>query len=223
MYLPRSPDRHPLGAGRPKSNSVRSPQAGGEKRGAHRTGTCQVTWEAEPSILWLHNDIPMHGTMHNILDTIKNMPGQAVATDCGENPPPQCTVLAACKSEAAISLCCAAGIRTKANPKCFVILLSSNPVSISGHSINRIRARLKVRIGAAGPGEQALRGQTQPPLLSPICLQAPRASPAQPFGAAARAARAQHQHLLPLQSLCAVNGWSDHSTAVRAFHVHAQS
>lgn len=86
-----------------------------------------------------------------------------MAADCGENTPPQCKVLAACKSEAAISLQCAAGICTKANPKCFVTLLSSNPVSISGHPINRIRKRLKVGTGPARPREQVLRGQMQPP------------------------------------------------------------
>lgn len=86
-----------------------------------------------------------------------------MAADCGENTPPQCKVLAACKSEAAISLQCAAGICTKANPKCFVTLLSSNPVSISGYPINRIRKRLKVGTGPAHPREQVLRGQMQPP------------------------------------------------------------
>lgn len=136
---------------------------------------------------------------------LETMSGQAVPADCGENAAPQCNVLAN-EKQPFISLGCAAGIRMKANPECFVILLSSNPISISGHSINRIRVRLKVITGR----------QRQPPALSQALLL-----PAQRFGvarAAHRAAHVQHHHrdlgcasspLLPLQSLCAVNGWSN--------------
>lgn len=123
----------PSGLGAPRARTPSSHRAGGEKGGAHRTATCQVTWEAEPNRSQPNNDVPMPETTHNALNTVKNTSGQAVAADCGENTPPQCKVLAACKSGAAISLRCAAGICTKANPKCFVTLLSSNPVSISGH------------------------------------------------------------------------------------------
>lgn len=69
----------------------------------------------------------------------------------GENAPPQRRVLTACKSGAAIPLWCAVGTGARANPECFVILLSSNPISISGHSINRIKIWLKVIMLPAYP------------------------------------------------------------------------
>lgn len=62
----------------------------------------------------------------------------------GRNGPPQRRVLAACKSETATPFWCAAGISVRANPECFIILLSYNPISISSHSINRIKMWLKV-------------------------------------------------------------------------------
>lgn len=228
----------PSELGTPRARTPSSHRVGRERRGAHRTATCQVTWEAEPGRSQLHNDVPMPKTTHHVLDTIKNMSGQAVAADCGENTPPQCKVLAACKSEAAISLQCAAGICTKANPKCFVTLLSSNPVSISGHPINRIRKRLKVGTGPARPREQVLRGQMQPPPAAK-----PHAAACKPqgshhhrnlgwpelqtelpmFSITTRGRGCVLSPLLPLHSLCAVNGWSKCSTAVRAFHARACS
>lgn len=167
----------PSELGIPKRNYACSRLTGGEKIGVQRAATCQVTsWEAEPSTHQLHSDVPMPETMHNILDTVKNTSGQAVATDCGENTPPRCNILAACKSEAAISLWCAAGICTKANPKCFVILPSSNPISISGHSINRIKTRLKVIIRpvhpqGAGPAWADAAITTQPSPTLPASAQ----------------------------------------------------
>lgn len=123
----------------------------------------------------------MPGTTHNMLET---MSGQAVPADCGENAAPQCNVLAN-EKQPFISLGCAAGIRMKANPECFVILLSSNPISISGHSINRIRVRLKV---ITGPAEAATSPQPGPAASTEVwggqsCTQgSPCSAPPQRFG-----------------------------------------
>lgn len=88
----------------------------------------------------------------------------------GGNSPTQRWVLMACKSGAAIPLWCAAGIGARANPECFVIPLSSNPISISGHSINRIKIWLKVIIRPASP-----RG-TSPACADPAIAPQPRAT-----------------------------------------------
>jgi len=69
----------------------------------------------------------------------------------GGNVPPQYGALMARKSGAAVPLWCAAGIGARANPERIVILLSSNPISISGHSINRIKIWLKFLIQPARP------------------------------------------------------------------------
>lgn len=74
----------------------------------------------------------------------------------------------ACKSGACIPHWCAAGISERANPECFVIVLSSNPISISGHSINPIKTWLKVITQLACP-QGASPGHSGP---APGCLQA---------------------------------------------------
>lgn len=66
------------------------------------------------------------------------------------------------------------GISARANPDCFVIMLSSNPISISGHSINRIKTELKVIIQLECP-QGARTGCSD---SETCCLQeAPRLSP----------------------------------------------
>lgn len=95
----------------------------------------------------------------------------------GRNGPPQHRVLAACKSETAAPIRCAAGIGMRANPECFIILLSSNPISISSHSINRIKMWLKV-----------ITQMTCPLGVSPVC--ADTAIPAQPSASLLQAPKA---------------------------------
>lgn len=74
----------------------------------------------------------------------------------------------ACKSGACVPHWCAAGIGERANPECFVIVLSSNPISISGHSINPIKTWLKVITQLACP-RGASPGHSGP---AAGCLQA---------------------------------------------------
>lgn len=107
----------------------------------------------------------------------------------GGSAPCQSRAPTARKSGAAIPHWCTAGISARANPDCFVIMLSSNPISISGHSINRIKIELKVIIQLACP--QGTRPGCSDP--EPCCLQeAPKLSPRRAFGVARGADRAAH-------------------------------
>lgn len=107
----------------------------------------------------------------------------------GGSAPCQSGAPTARKSGAAIPHWCAAGISARANPDCFVIMLSSNPISISGHSINRIKIELKVIIQLACP-QGARPGYSDP---EPCCLQeAPRLSRLYGSGVARGVDRAAH-------------------------------